>query len=101
MIARGSHKISCDKKSRDKKCNVADSVRRDIKILATKTRYTVLFSYHNVQESMQSSVKFNHDGFCCVHCTASVCPAQICTVPFLKYIAIVPYSQHCLEDKRL
>ena len=43
-ITRGSYKISRDKKSQDKNVtdfNVADSVRRDIKVLVTKTRYTV------------------------------------------------------------
>ena len=45
-IARGSHKISHVIKSHEIKnvtdFNVADSVRRDIKVLATKTRYTVV-----------------------------------------------------------
>ena len=43
-ITRGSYKISRDKKSQDKNVmdfNVADSVRRNIKVLVTKTRYTV------------------------------------------------------------
>ena len=47
-ITRGSYKISRDKKSRDKNVtdfNVADSVRRDIKVLVTKTRYTVIYFY--------------------------------------------------------
>ena len=43
-IARGSYITSCDKTSRDKNVtdfNVADSLRCDIKVLVTKTRYTV------------------------------------------------------------
>ena len=43
-ITRGSYKISRDKNSRDKNVtdfNVADYMRRDIKVLMTKTHYTV------------------------------------------------------------
>ena len=43
-ITRGSYKISHDKSHEIKNVtdfNVVDSVRRDIKVLVTKTRYTV------------------------------------------------------------
>ena len=117
-ITRGSYKISRDKKSRDKNVtdfNVADSVRRDIKVLVTKTRYTVfnnkchnflqvtLMLYVGSQHIQYNMDRFKHSSsifyWLIYHMGSNFCEVQI-FVGFLS-MKITKFYVQCDEVFRV